>query len=148
MSALFAAFGVNWHLLLIQLVNFALLLTALTYFLYRPILNIIDARREKIAEGVRIAQLAEKRLEEAQNEGETIVGNAAREAETLVSSARLRASETGAEIVSAAESKAEALLRDAAALAEESKRRALQEGEKEIAKAAMLAAEKILRQQA
>jgi F-type H+-transporting ATPase subunit b len=148
MSALFAAFGVNWHLLLVQLFNFALLLAALTYFLYRPILNIIDERREKIAEGVRTAALAQQRLEDAQKEGEGIVGDAAREAETLVTSARTRASETGAEIVKTAESKAATMLRDAAALAEESKRRAMQESEKEIAKAAMLAAEKILRAKA
>lgn len=148
MSALFSAFGVNWHLLLVQLFNFALLLAALTYFLYRPILRIIDERREKIAEGVRTAALAQHRLEEAQQEGEKLVGDAAREAETLVTAARTRASEMGAEIVGSAESKAEALMRDAALKAEESKRRAMQESEREIAKAAMLAAEKILRGQA
>jgi len=56
MSELFSAFGVNWKLLLIQAVNFGLLLAALTYFLYKPILKIIDERREKVAEGVRTAE--------------------------------------------------------------------------------------------
>jgi len=58
MSDLFAAFGVNWKLLLVQAVNFGLLLSALTYFLYKPVLRMIDERREKVAEGVRTTQAA------------------------------------------------------------------------------------------
>src|SRR3989344_5401181 len=77
MSDLFAAFGVNWKLLLIQAVNFGLLLAALSYFLYKPILKIIDERRHKIAEGVRTAEAAAERLEEAEKEGGTMGGDAA-----------------------------------------------------------------------
>lgn len=146
MSGLFTAFGIDWHLLIIQGVNFALLLAALWYFLYGPITKMIDERREKIAEGMRQAEAAERNLQAAQEEGEGIVGAAAREAEGLVAAARARADGRGLEIVSAAEVKAEALLKDAAARAEEAQRQALLESQKDIARAAMLAAEKILRQ--
>ncbi len=145
MSDLFAAFGINWKLLLIQAVNFGLLLSALTYFLYRPVLKIIDDRQKKIAEGVRTAELAEKKLEDATSEGKEIVGASAREAEGLVATARARAEERGAEIVKAAEARAQATLKDATERAEESKRAALKESQREITRAAMLAAEKILR---
>jgi len=146
MSELFAAFGIDWKLLLIQAVNFGLLLAALTYFLYRPILRIIDERREKVAEGVRTAEAAQQRLAAAEKEGKEIVGSASREAEQLVASARSRADEKGAEMIRAAEQKAQATLKDAEARAEEAKRLALSASEKEIARAAMLAAEKILRE--
>ncbi|OGG53934.1 ATP synthase F0 subunit B [Candidatus Kaiserbacteria bacterium RIFCSPLOWO2_12_FULL_53_8] len=144
MGELFATFGVNWKLLLIQAVNFGLLLSVLTYFLYKPILRIIDERREKIAEGVRTAEAAAKQLADAKEEREGIVGTAAREAEGLVASARTRADERGTEIVKAAEARAAATIKDAAERAEEAKRQALKESEREIARAAMLAAEKIL----
>jgi len=144
MDQLFATFGINWKLLLIQGVNFGVLLVALSYFLYRPVMKMLDERREKIAEGVRAAEAAQQRLAAAKEEGETLVGDAAREAESLVAAARVRADEKGAEIVSGAETKAESIVREATARAEESQRRAMQESEKEIAKAAMLAAEKIL----
>lgn len=144
MSELFAAFGLDWKLLLIQGINFGVLLTALTYFLYRPVMKIIDERRSKIAEGVRAAEAAEQRLAAAKEEGDEIVGAGAREAESLVAAARVRADEKGSEIVSGAETKAESIVREAVARAEESQRRAMQESEKEIAKAALLAAEKIL----
>jgi F-type H+-transporting ATPase subunit b len=148
MGELFAAFGVNWKLLLIQAVNFGILLSALSYFLYKPLLSIIDKRRETVVEGVRKAQEADRKLADAQAEGQAMVGSAAREAESMVSNARARAEEKGSEIVKGAEARAHALLKDAEARAEEAKRQALSESQKEIARAAMLAAEKILRQDA
>src|SRR3972149_6324796 len=110
MEPLLSAFGVNWKLLLAQGINFALLLAILSYFLYKPVLRMIDERREKIAEGV-------------------------------------RAEEKGAEIVKSAEARAEGVLTDAATRAEEAKRQAMKESEKEITRAAMLAPEKIHRGQ-
>lgn len=146
MEGLVTAFGLNWKLLVIQGVNFAVLLSALTYFLYKPVMKMIDERREKIAEGVRSAEAAAQRLEAAEEESKGIVGSASKEAEQLVASARMRADEKGNEIVRAAELKAQGVLKDAEVRAEEAKRLALQESSKEIARAAMLAAEKILRE--
>src|SRR3989338_2301217 len=144
MNELLTVFGVNWKLLLVQGVNFALLLAVLTYFLYKPVLRLIDERRQKIAEGVRTAEAAAVKLAEAQKKGDGIVGNASREAELLVKTARARAEEKGSEIVKSAEARAQGVLADAATRAEEAKRQAIKESEKEIARAAMLAAEKIL----
>ena len=144
MNQLFAAFGVDWRLLIIQGVNFAVLLSALTYFLYRPVMKMIDDRREKIAEGVRLADAAEGRLAEAHAQGEQLVGTAAREAEALMASARANADVKGSEIMKTAEERAEALMKDANARGEELKRQALMESEREVVRAAMLAAEKIL----
>ena len=148
MSELFAAFGINWKLLLVQAFNFALLLTVLWYFLYTPILKLIDDRRKKIAEGVQQAEAATRRLEEAKTEGEGIVGTASREAEGLIAAARSRADEKASEILKTAETQAERALADARAKAEEAKRLALKESERDIARAAMLAAEKILQEKA
>lgn len=146
MGQLFAAFGVDWKLLLIQAVNFGLLLSVLTYFLYKPVLRMIDERRDMVARGVRDAEEATRKLSDAEEESRGIVGAAAREAETIVMTARARAEEKGHEIVKAAENRAEAVLAEARARAEEAKRQAMQESQKEIARAAMLAAEKILRE--
>src|SRR3989338_8403577 len=146
MSELFAAFGINWQLLIVQAINFGFLLFVLWYFLYTPLLKLIDDRQKKIAEGVRTAEAADMKLADAKTESKRIVGGAAREAETLVASARSRADEKGNEIVKAAEARAGDVLKEAQARAEEAKRMALAESSKEIARAAMLAAEKILRE--
>ena len=146
MSQLFAAFGIDWRLLLIQGLNFGLLLVVLSYYLYKPILKIIDDRRQKIAEGVRTADAAARRLAEAKEEGDKQIGEAARQAQGLVAQARASGEERKASIVSEAESRAQAILKDAEARIAEAERQSFAKSEREIAKAAMLAAEKILRE--
>ena len=146
MEQLVTVFGIDWRLLIIQGINFGLLLSVLTYFLYKPVLKIIDDRREKIAESVKTAEAASRRLQDAKKESDEIVGGAAREAEGMVAAARVRAGEREVEIVKNAEARAAATLKDASERAEETKRQALKESEREIARAAMLAAEKILRE--
>ncbi len=148
MEGLVTAFGLDTRLLIIQVVNFSVLLAGLTYFLYTPVMQMIAKRREMVAEGVRSAQEADRVLADSKKQGEGIVGVAAREAEGLVAAARARADERGAEMVREAEKKAHAVLADANARAEEAKRLALMESEKEITRAAVLAAEKILRKEA
>jgi len=146
MNQLFAAFGIDWRLLLIQGFNFGLLLVVLSYYLYKPILKIIDERREKIAEGVRTADSAARRLAEAKEEGDKQIGEAARQAQGLVAQARTSAEERKASILTEAETRAQAILKDAEARIAEAERLSFAKSEREIAKAAMLAAEKILRE--
>jgi len=145
MQELFAAFGINWKLLLIQAINFGLLLLVLWYFLYRPVLSMIDERRKKIAEGVENAEEAERKLAAAKGEGEDIVGRAVREGEEIVSQARKGAEEKGAAIVAQARAKADAAFKESEQLAAESQRRMREAATKDIVRAAALAAEKVLR---
>jgi F-type H+-transporting ATPase subunit b len=146
MGDLFAAFGLDWKLLLIQVVNFGVLLLILWKFLYTPVLRMIDQRRGTIAEAVKKAEAADRRLFEADEEGKSIVAGAGKEAEGLVAAGRSKASQEGVEILKRTQEKADQLLQEANMRAEEAKRQAMQAGQKEIARAAMLAAEKILKE--
>jgi F-type H+-transporting ATPase subunit b len=145
---LFSTFGINGKLLLMQAVNFGLLLLVLWKFVYRPVLAMIDERRAKIADGIAQAEAASRRLAEADEEARGLVGAAAKEGEGLVAAARERADVRAAEIVKDAEGKAAAALSDAQARAEEIKRQAARESEKDIIRASVLAAEKLLRERA
>lgn len=144
MGELFAAFGIDVKLLIVQTVNFGLLLLVLWKFLYTPVVKMLDERRGKIAESVQKAEAADRRLAEADMEGKTILASATKDAEGLVAAGRSRAGEEAAAIVKRSQQEAERVLADATARAEEARRQALAAGEKEIARAAMLAAEKIL----
>lgn len=146
MGELFATFGLDWKLLVVQSINFGLLLLILWKFLYTPLVKMLDERRGKIAESVQKAEAADRRLAEADEEGKGIVASAGKEAEGIVASARARADEQANDIAKKAQERAELLLAEAKVNAEETQRRALAAGEKEIARAAMLAAEKILRE--
>lgn len=144
MSELFAAFGLDIRLLAIQALNFGILLFVLWRYLYTPVFRMIEERRQKIAEGVQKAEAADRRLSEARDEGSKVVADASREAEGLVSAARTRADEEAKDILERTQARADALLKEAVEKAEEEKRQALIAGEKEITRAALLAAEKIL----
>ena len=65
MQQLISQLGIDWHLLLSQAVNFALLLTALWYFAYKPLLKLLHERRARIEEGLMKAEEADRRLREA-----------------------------------------------------------------------------------
>src|ERR1051325_6896715 len=65
MSDLLNKLGIDWRLLLAQAVNFGLVLVVLRFTVYKPLLNVLKKRREKIEKGLHDAELAEKHLSEA-----------------------------------------------------------------------------------
>ncbi len=56
--------GINWKLFLSQAVNFFILLLVLMFFVYKPLLEVIKKRNEKIKEGLQKAAEADVRLKE------------------------------------------------------------------------------------
>jgi len=148
MEQLFDAFGIDWKLLIAQAVNFGVLLIALTYFLYKPVLKTLDERKEKVAKGVLDAEEAAKKLEAADGEVSEKLTSAQSEAETIVSGARETAGAEKTRILKEAEARAADVAADADARAKETAARALRDSEKEIARLAVLAAEKVIREKA
>jgi F-type H+-transporting ATPase subunit b len=57
-------FGIDWKLLLSQLVNFSLILIILRAFVYKPLLRVLKERKEKIEEGLAKAEESDVRLKE------------------------------------------------------------------------------------
>ncbi len=147
MQALFDAFGLNISLLIAQAVNFGLLMVVLTYFLYKPVMKTIAERQKKVAQGVVDAQLATEKLAAADDQAAERVILAETEAEGIVTGARETASAEKVRIVKEAEARATALAADADARAKETAAKSLRDSEKEVARLAVLAAEKVLTSQ-
>jgi len=146
MNEIITTFGVDWRLLIIQAINFGVLLSVLWYVLYRPLIKMLNDRRVKIEEGIENAEMAEQKLTQIDGEREDIIKDATKRAGILVEQAKHRGEEKMDEIVKSAHEKSEQIVNDGKALAEESKRQALLESKSEIAKMAMLSAEKILKE--
>lgn len=62
MDELMHKLGVDWRLLIAQLVNFLILFFILKKLLYKPVLDLFEQRRRKIADGIRDADAAKERL--------------------------------------------------------------------------------------
>jgi F-type H+-transporting ATPase subunit b len=143
MQALVSAFGIDWRLLLIDGINFGLLLLALWYFLYGPLTKMLESRREKIVIGVRDAvQAAKLRAEIEASRGE-ILSAAGTEADELLKQARVSALEKAKQIVVASEASAAAVVKDAEAAAQELKAEAIASSKAEVAKLIVLGMEKL-----
>lgn len=145
MESLLDAFGIDWKLLVAQLVNFGVLFVALTYLLYKPVLKTLDERKAKIAQGVEDAERAASAAATADADAAKVVKGAEQEAEGIVSSARDLAGSEKARIMKEAENRAAQIAADADARAAETAAKALRDSEKEVARLAILAAEKVLR---
>lgn len=146
MEELFAAFGVNVSLLIAQAVNFGIVLVALWYFLYTPVLKMIKERQEIVAKGVEDAALAGEKLARADDEALARVTSADAEADAIVGAARESAQTEKARLLKEAEARAVAVTRDAEARAQEVAAKAKRESEQDIARVAILAAEKLLKE--
>ncbi len=146
MDQILHAFGIDWRLIVIQIFNFAILAGLLWYFLYTPILKVLNERQQKVEKGVKDAEAAEKSLQEAGSEKSKIVTNAHSEASEIVDRAKKHADEKGAVIVSDAQGKADRIMSDAKDKGEELKEQAKKESEAEVARLAILAAEKVLQE--
>jgi len=146
MEEIFQAFGVDVKLIIIQIFNFGLLLLALWYFLYTPILSLLENRREKIKKGMRDAEAAEEALQGAKNSKNEIVGEAHKEAEHIVKHAEEHAGHRETVILAEAALRAETLVKNAEKQGEDLKEKMRKEAEADVAKAAILAAEKVLRE--
>ena len=69
MNAFISQFGIDWKLFLSQLVNFILILTVLTFFVYKPVIKVLKERNKKVKEGLDKAEEANVRLKEVDQIG-------------------------------------------------------------------------------
>jgi F-type H+-transporting ATPase subunit b len=147
MNALLTTFGIDWHLLIAQVINFAILAVALTWLLYKPVLKMVKERESFIKRGVADAEASAKLLAQADADAGAKIGAAEAEAEKVVERARYSAAEVSTKILKEAETRAARVASDAAARAVETSAKLLRDSEKEIARLAILAAEKVIKNQ-
>jgi F-type H+-transporting ATPase subunit b len=146
MHQLLETFGIEWRLLLLQALNFGIVLLALRHFLYKPVFAMLAKRQELVAKGVQDAKDAEELLKGADAVVEAQIQKANEEAGQLVSRAREVATAEKTRLIKESEERAAAIASDAEARAKETLERARKESEKEVARLAVLAAEKIMHQ--
>jgi F-type H+-transporting ATPase subunit b len=108
MSELFHKLGIDWKLILVQIVNFALLLFVLTILLYKPLLNVIKERKKNVDDAIKfikdaelkvveIEKLNKEKIAQAENRAISIINNAQQEAlkvkNDILEQAKLKSSE-------------------------------------------------------
>jgi F-type H+-transporting ATPase subunit b len=84
-------FGVNWPGLTAQAVSFLILALILRHFAYRPLLRVLDERRQRIADSLAQAEQVRAALTRAEDERRTVLETARTEANRILGDARVAA---------------------------------------------------------
>ena len=142
MSELFHALGINLSGLIIQGVNFAILLTVLTIFVYRPLSRILEERRKKIELGVKGGEQAALILADAEKTKSQKIREGESQAVAMISEAEQQGQQRSHEIVAGAEKKGQFIVEEALAIAQRKKQEEFEQLTKE---AHMLVKEAIIK---
>lgn len=141
-----ANLGINWKLFLAQAVNFLILLFILHRYAYKPMLEFLEKRTERIEKGLKDAEAATVKLSEMEEKEKQVLGVARTEARSIVVAAEESAKKRDQERMTETEEKVKRLVDDARIKIEDEKTKMLLEVKAEVAETVTSAVEKILRE--
>jgi F-type H+-transporting ATPase subunit b len=81
-------FGLDWKIFFSQVISFIIVAFALRWFAYKPILAILEERRQRIAEGLLNAEKIKQQLAEAEQRHAEILAKANAQAQKMIDDAR------------------------------------------------------------
>src|SRR3989344_7570422 len=141
-----ANLGIDWKLFLAQAVNFLILLFILRRYAYRPMLEFLQKRSERIEKGLKDAEAATQKLSEMGEKEKKVRKDARHEAKALIEAAETSAKKRDAERLAETELKTKRFLEEARTKIEEEKKKSIAEVKQEIAEVVTVAVEKVLRE--
>lgn len=110
---IFTALGIDWRLLILQIVAFLILVWVLGKFVYPWLMKSVDERQKNIEEAAKAAKKAQESAAESQAETADLLAQARKEAAEIVSTAKLEATDMVSSSEARAKSTAEKIVADA-----------------------------------
>ena len=139
-----AALGINPGFLLVFGLYFLLVMFVLTRWVYTPVINVLEARKKKIAQGFEDARVAAEARANAEKDAAKIIAEAQTEANKRVAEAAGRAEQAAKDITAAAEEERARLLKTAQEEAAFERNRILGDLRGQVAALAIAAANKVI----
>lgn len=136
--------GIDWRLLIAQLINFTILLAVLYKFLYKPVLKILNARSEKIEQSLRNADEVEKKLKTATEAYDAKIISARAQAQKILEEVQKEADLQRVSLMEKARAEAEAIVKSGQKQLLADKTKILKEAETEIIDLVASATERVL----
>jgi F-type H+-transporting ATPase subunit b len=138
------ALGINLGLLVVQIIAFAIVFLTLNAWVYKPMLNMMENRKQKIAQGLEDARVAAEARAHAEKEASRIIAEAQAEAGKVVREATERAAAASKDVKVAAEAEAAKARETAMAEAEVERNRILGDLRGQVAALSIAAAQKLV----
>ena len=143
-GGIFGSLGIDWKILILQMIAFGILVFILSIWVYPPILAMLDRRDKLIDDSVKAAKEASKQSEKAAEEVAEQLKAARDEANSIVSSAREQSTQMLIDSEKEADRRAESLVSSAKAQLERDVEAARQALRAEAASLVALATEKVI----
>lgn len=139
-----AALGINLGFFLFQVFNFSIVAILLYAWAYKPILRMLQNRKEKIAQGLEDARVAAEARENAEKEAREIIAKAQSEAQQKIREGTERAEVSAREVLARADVDSAKIREDARAEIAQERDRILADVRGQIAALAMAAAQRLI----
>lgn len=136
--------GINLGFFLFQVFNFTILALLMYALAYKPIVRMLENRKNKIAQGLEDARIAAEARANAEKEAKAILAEAQNNAAQKVREATERAEVAAKEIIAQAEAQASKIREEAKMEAAQERDRILLELRSQIASLAIAAAQKLI----
>ena len=104
------ALGIDVKLIVVQIVNFAILLFILKRFLYKPLLTMLEKRKQEVEDSVKLKTDLEERIKGIDIEKEQVMHQIRKDADAVIEEARQKGDRVATQIEHTAREKAEAIL--------------------------------------
>ncbi|MBW8009916.1 MAG: F0F1 ATP synthase subunit B [Chloroflexi bacterium] len=136
--------GINLGYIFVQIFNFGILFVVLKVWVYKPLMNVLEQRRETITKGLEDARVAGEARSNAEAEAEKVIAEAQSKASEIVREATQRAEEASRDITASVDAEAAKAREEAIAEAEQERNRILGEVRGHVAALAMSATHKLI----
>ncbi|MDO8755192.1 MAG: F0F1 ATP synthase subunit B [Anaerolineales bacterium] len=138
------ALGISPGFLIVQIIAFIIVLLTLNAWVYKPMLDMMETRKNKIAQGLEDARVAAEARKDAEKDAAKILATAQAEAGKVVREATERAVSAGKDLKAAADAHAAKTRESAKAEAEVERNRILGDLRGQVAALALAAANKLV----
>lgn len=142
---LLSALGIDWQLLILQIVAFLVLVWLLGKFVYPWLMKSVDERQKSIEDAAKAAKEAQASAAESEAETADLLNQARKDAAEIIATAKLEASNIASESEARAKSTAEKIVADAHAQIGKDIDKARRELHDETLELIALATEKVVR---
>lgn len=142
------ALGVDWRILIAQLVNFFLLLFILKKILYKPMISFLEEREDKIKKGLENAEKYEKNLVALDIDRERIFREARKDAQSFINKAVKEGEEIKNEIIANANKESQKILTKTKIQIEDQKKQMIDEVKNDLVDLISLSLESVAQKKA
>lgn len=137
-------FGVDWKLLVAQLVNFIIVVVVLWWFALKPLTRTMKSRNQEIAKGLSDAKASAEKLSQVEQEVKDKLQQVKTEAGLILDKAKNQADQNKQVIIDKTKQEVENLIQKAKQQIDNEKKMMVDSAKKELAQVVTTALEKIL----